>query len=527
MPKKARASDDNSIGPLSLNLAIVGGGQACRFFLELLEKESLPELDIRIVGVCDINPEAEGLRLAAAKGIYTTADFKDLFRLPDLDGIIELTNRRDVLMELVSLRPKGVGIIEHNIGRFIRNFYITEQRLKSAEAQLAGERMTSDFLIQQARQKIMVLRSDFTVMDVNDPFLVALQRTRDQVVGQPCYRVIHGLEAPCSTSMIGYQCPMIETLRTGESAHVIREDVAEDGAPAYSNIVTYPVKNSAGEVVRIIEIWRDITRALTQRWEKRVADLKSDMKVLVQEDRMISLGKLVASCVHEINNPIQGLLTFSELLQNILARKDLTPERVEEMRQYTALMSEELERCGQIVSGLLSFSRQAPRAYRDTDLNDVLKAVIALTQHKMQLQGITLKTRLVATRLGVRGDKNLLQQCFLNLIFNAIEAMAGGGELTISSRTDRSQRSACIRIADTGTGIAAADLDHIFDPFFTTKPFGEGTGLGLSIVYGVVKDHGGRIKVDSHPGEGTRFDLCFPLIEGAGAPTAAESDHGQ
>jgi signal transduction histidine kinase len=104
--------------------------------------------------------------------------------------------------------------------------------------------------------------------------------------------------------------------------------------------------------------------------------------------------------------------------------------------------------------------------------------------------------------------------------------MVGGGSLTISSRPDKSHRSACIRIADTGTGIAAADLDHIFDPFFTTKPFGEGTGLGLSIVYGVVKDHGGHLKVDSRPGEGTQFDLCFPLVDAAGKMPAGESEHG-
>ena len=518
--------NDSSANRLPLNLAIVGGGRACRFFLELLGKEPLPGLNIRIVGVCDIDPEAEGLRLAAAKGIYTTADFRDFFKLPNLDGILELTNRRDVLMELVNLRPKGMGILEHNIGRFIRNFFLTEQRLKSAEAQLAGERMTSDFLIQQARQKIVVLRNDFTIEDVNAPFLEALQHGRQEVLGQPCYRVIYGFEAPCETSVTGFQCPIIETLRTGESAHVIREETSADGGPAYSDIVTYPVKNSNGEVVRVIEIWRDITEALAQRWEKRVADLKSDMKLLVQEDRMISLGKLVASCVHEINNPIQGLLTFSELMRQTLAQETVAPAQLEEMRQYVDLMCEELDRCGKIVSGLLSFSREVPRAYRETDLNDVLGSVIALTRHKMQLQGIALETDLADTRLAVRGDKNLLQQCFLNLVFNAIEAMTGGGRLTISSRPDRFRRSACIRISDTGTGIAAADLGNIFDPFFTTKPFGEGTGLGLSIVYGVVKDHGGRVKVDSRPGEGTQFELCFPLIDDAGRPPAGEVEHG-
>ena len=149
--------------------------------------------------------------------------------------------------------------------------------------------------------------------------------------------------------------------------------------------------------------------------------------------------------------------------------------------------------------------------YTDLNLNDILEAVIALTQHKMELQEISLTIDLPEKILPIWGDDNKLQQCFLNLIFNAMEAMPSGGELIITSRINREKTSAVVEIRDTGYGIPSKNIDHIYDPFFTTKDIGEGTGLGLSIVYGVVKDHNGRVEVKSREREGTTFRLNFPL----------------
>ena len=173
-------------------------------------------------------------------------------------------------------------------------------------------------------------------------------------------------------------------------------------------------------------------------------------------------------------------------------------------------MSKELERCGNIVSGLLSFSRESTIEYNILDLNEVLEAVLTLTQHKMKLQNIQLIAKLSPKPLFAKGDANQLQQCFLNLIFNAISAMPNGGELHVISKQDKAQKKACIEIRDTGYGIPEETLDHIFDPFFTTKEGGEATGLGLSIVYGITKNHGGNIKLTSKVGEGTSVVLDFP-----------------
>jgi len=508
---KSTPSTGNNTEKLSLNLGIVGGGRACKYFLDLLGKENLPYLDIHLVGVCDINDQAEGIRLARKMGIYVTGDYKDLFRIDGLDGIIELTNSREVLLELVNHRPKRVAIIEHNIGRFIRSLYLIDQQLKSAEKQVMMEKMISEFLIQQAKQRIIVLNKDFTIEDINEAYLELLGKKREDVIGGYCYQLVRGKKEPCSVSDAGFECPMVETLRTGESAHVIHEDPISKDRAAYFNILTYPVKNNDGEIVRIIEVWRDITQEMVSKMENRVSELKSNLNKLVQEDRLISLGKLAASCVHEINNPIQGLLTFSHSIKESLTQGPPSGEELEELGRIVSLMSNELERCGSIVSGLLSFSREHSMEYTDLNLNDILEAVIALTQHKMELQEISLTIDLSEKILPIWGDANRLQQCFLNLIFNAMEAMSPGGELNIISRINEEKTSVVVEIRDTGYGIPSKNLDHIYDPFFTTKDIGEGTGLGLSIVYGVVKDHNGRVEVKSREGEGATFRLNFPL----------------
>ena len=139
------------------------------------------------------------------------------------------------------------------------------------------------------------------------------------------------------------------------------------------------------------------------------------------------------------------------------------------------------------------------------DVIGVIQQVVDLTRHKMELGSISLTFNAPDHPLMIRGDINQLQQCFLNLVFNAIEAMPSGGELLITLAALKPEKKIQIRVRDTGTGIETQDLDAVFDPFFTTKPPGEGTGLGLSIVHGVVRDHGGSITVESRPGEGTLF----------------------
>ncbi len=509
-------SDNSAVSPnkiaQTINLAIVGGGRACKFFLDLLRSESFTYLKINIVGVCDINPEAEGLVLAKEMGIYTTDNFQDLFKIKDLDSIIELTGKEDVLLEIIRLRPINVGVLEHNIGRLMRKFFEVDQRLSETEAKLVFEKNFSEFLIQQSTAAIVILNTDFTIVETNEAYLKTVNKSKKEVVGAHCYEISHGFPTPCSSAHPELKCPMVETLRTGRSAHVIHEHPEPGDHFKFCNVVTYPLKDKNGKIFRVIEIWRDISDALSDRWEKRVDELKYDLQKLVQEDRLISLGKLAASCAHEINNPIQGLLMFSRLMEEMLDEGKTSTKDLDEFKKHLSLMSKELERCGNIVSGLLSFSRESKLEYQNLDLNEVLDSVLTLTRHKINLGNIKLVTDLFRERLMIKGDINQIQQCFLNLIFNAIEAMPEGGQLRISTKFNTVEKKAVVGIQDTGYGISEKNLKHIFDPFFSTKIDGKGTGLGLSIVYGIVKNHQGSIDVNSTVGRGSLFTLSFPVI---------------
>jgi len=506
--------DTKSYGKAPQSLAIVGGGRTCKFFLKLFSLNVFTRSKVKVVGVYDTNPEGEGYLMARDMGIYTTTDLRELLRIEGLDAVIETTNSQAALHELIRLRPEHVGILELNIARWLLQFVAVDQKRRPLEQQVLFEKMISEFLIQQVTQRIVVLNTDFTIAEANAACLESIQKPRRDVIGAPCYSVIRGFNAPCASTDFGLTCPMLETIRTGRSARVIQPDLKADDPLSYSEIVTYPIKDPNGEIVRIIEIWRDISRDISSQWVQREKESRADLEKLIQEDRLISLGKLVASCVHEINNPIQGLITFSHIILDMLKEGQLASDDLDQLRNFAQLMTTELERCGSIVSGLLSFSRESSMEYRDTNLNEVLSAVLNLISHRIKLQDIELEVDLAPDISSIHGDANKLQQCFLNLIFNSIEAMTSGGHLKILSRPDPKEESVRVEICDTGTGIAEEDQDHIFDPFFTTKPMGKGTGLGLSIVYGVVKSHGGKVEVKSRVNEGTNFILHFPIHTG-------------
>ena len=503
---------DHANETFPLNIAIVGGGRTCRFFLELIHNDPFPFFNIKILGVCDKNAEAEGIRLAEEMGIYTTDNLHELLNIEHLDSVLELTGKRKVLLEIIRLKPRGVGVLEYNISRILRNLLDTSRRLESTEQRLIAEKAFSNLLIQQSTAAIVIINTDFTIIDVNDTYLNTVKKTKDTVIGFHCYEISHGINSPCSSAFPGVKCPMLETLRTGKNVHVIHDHPGPDGQRVFCNLTTYPVRNGNGDVIRVIEFWRDITAEFSERWNKREEKLKSNIRKMVQEDRMISLGKLAASCAHEINNPIQGLLTFCDYMLEILHAGRPADEQLKKFKDHLSLMSMELERCGGIVSGLLSFARESSVDYKPLDLNEVLNSVLTLTRHKLELGNIKLATDLYPAPIFLEGDVNQLQQCFLNLVFNAIESMPKGGALAVTSRMDKETGEALVEIRDTGYGIPETVRDKLFDPFFTTKDIGKGTGLGLSIVYGVVKNHKGKIKVNSREREGSTFTVTFPVI---------------
>jgi signal transduction histidine kinase len=243
---------------------------------------------------------------------------------------------------------------------------------------------------------------------------------------------------------------------------------------------------------------------------RRLEQQFADQARLLHQDKMISLGRLAASVVHEINNPLAGVLNYARLMLKILKKGPLTTDYQQKFENYLNLMANEINRCSTIVSNLLTFSRKSEVEFTSVAVNELVEKCLMLSGHKLKLSNISLETRLQETLPIVKGDYNQLQQCLINLIFNAIDAMPNGGKLLVATSHRSGDQTVSIQIQDTGCGISKRDLSHIFEPFFTTKSEGQGLGLGLAMVEGIVERHKGRIEVTSELGKGTTFTLLVP-----------------
>jgi signal transduction histidine kinase len=278
-----------------------------------------------------------------------------------------------------------------------------------------------------------------------------------------------------------------------------------------SDFITKPVSNHSLSLALARAKDRYTSRKKLQDYAKFLERQAADQAQILHQDKMMSLGRLAASVVHEINNPLSGILNYSRLMSKILKTGPLKKERADKFTKYLALIETETERCSQIVSSLLAFSRKAPPAVGPVRIQEILQKCTSLSLHKLELQNISLTTSIQPNFPAIQADANQLQQCIINLIFNAIDAMPTGGSLGIAChyRADKTQVS--IAVTDTGAGISEANLPHIFEPFFTTKHEGYGVGLGLATVYGIIEHHNGRIEVNSRPGDGTTFIITLPV----------------
>jgi len=231
-------------------------------------------------------------------------------------------------------------------------------------------------------------------------------------------------------------------------------------------------------------------------------NLKHFQAQMVQTEKLVSLGQLAAGAAHEINNPLTGILGYSDLLVDDPALGERQRVVAEKIRTLS-------RRIKTLVTSLLSFARRVPTERMSLDLNQVLASALHLSNLDLRGKHIQVQTDSDPDLPQMCGDANQVLQVFFNLISNAVDALeeVGGGKLVI--RTSHSDGKLAIEFSDTGPGIKSPQ--HVFDPFFTTKPVGKGTGLGLSICYGIVQEHGGRIECFNRPEGGATFVVEFPV----------------
>jgi len=255
---------------------------------------------------------------------------------------------------------------------------------------------------------------------------------------------------------------------------------------------------------------RQLNQTLEDRVRQKTEELRRAQANLIQVEKMVSLGTLAATVAHELNNPLEGILTYAKLIRKRLQHPDLTEQEREEILSELKMISDETSRCGTIVKNLLLFSRRKVGEMKENDLLAIVEQSLKLISHHLNMNNITLVKEFEQNLPHVYCDAEQIEQALLALEINAVEAMPQGGELRVMVKRGPSQ-TMIITVADTGIGICKEDLEHIFEPFFTTKHEGKGTGLGLAVVYGIVERHGGSIAVQSEPNKGTTFTITLPM----------------
>jgi two-component system, NtrC family, sensor kinase len=332
---------------------------------------------------------------------------------------------------------------------------------------------------------VQIVSAEYEILRANLKFAAVCGKDIGAIIGRKCYDVFAKRDRPCDG------CPLAEALsKDARTRAPLRNVISrlEFEANAYP-LGTGAVPDSA------VLSYRDITE------ERRLH------RELVQQEKMAAIGVLAGGVAHEINNPLGGILAFTQLMKRDALGNGTLIADLEEVERAAI-------RCKKIVADLLEFSRVTRESDRlPVDINILLEKIFPFVQCEIRSYNVELDFRASSPLPRVLANPDRLQQVFINLMTNACHAMPKGGTLTVETREEGKGEWIVVSVADTGVGIPAEIREHIFEPFFTTKAPGGGTGLGLSISYRIIRDHGGEISCESTEGEGTTFTVRLPAAE--------------
>lgn len=471
-----------------MNIAVVGAGTRCLALLKALRDPVFESLQARVVAVADERDQAICMEQARREGLVVTKDYNDLLQRDDIDLIIEMTGKEEIFYDILRKKKKTVRAFDNRTAQLfweISKISALQEKTKQELAQ--AKNLYNVFINELMEEDVMVISPSYEIIDINETLSKKIGLDKKQVIGRFCYEVSHHQSTPCSGDK--HPCPLKKSIGTRKSSKTTHIHRGPGDREIVYSISCYPIFQE-GEVVAVVEIGRDITKDMNMQ------------KMMMEQEKLASIGRLAAGVAHEINNPMTTILTTAMLIQEELDPGD--PNYAE-----LKTIADETLRCRKIVNSLLSFARQTKPEKNRHDINEIILEAAALTRKQAAFKDVALETDLSPDAPTVSVDKDQIQQVFINLALNAIEATDEGGKISLSSTVNAADNSVSVFVSDTGTGILEQDLERIFEPFFTTKE--TGTGLGLAITHGLVEQNEGAISVQSRVGEGTTFEIRFPL----------------
>lgn len=505
------------MGSSITNIGIVGGGLFCKEVLEKMIRDyRKEEVNARFCAVAAPDPQGPGVLHAKKKGLKVFDDYHKLYD-PSLgiDLIIILTPEDEILDDILATKPPHIRVLSYHVFEIVwKVIGLEERKLRERTKELQT-------ILNGIQDFICVIDPDFNIVEINEAFTNKMYKRRGKIVGKKCYEIFQGSKEPCDEKRM--LCPLKRVIRDRDKVSQVITQMDPKGQARHFEVNIYPIWEKDGKISKFIDISRDITkrlkeeeemtRRLEQMVEERTRQLKETHNKLLHQDKMASLGKLAASMVHEINNPIAGVLNLILLIKRIFEEEKLIKNTQADIIRYLDLMENETRRIGQIVSSLLTFSRQSKMELHELDLNQLIEETLFLNSNLFKISRVKIEKRLDRNLPEIMGSADQLQQVFMNIISNAVESMEDNEDGVLRIKTTREKDKVVIIFEDTGVGIPEENLSKIFDPFFTTKKNGKGLGLGLSVAYGIIQEHGGSIDVKSTPRKGSIFKVKLPFRE--------------
>lgn len=488
------------------NVAIIGGGWTCLEFLEMLANDYRYQLKMNVVGVASEGYKGVGIDFAYRWGVDTiVSDYHELYKHPEIDLLIELTGKQEIANEISRTKPSHMHFIDHVGARFFWELFKVADEKNRIEKETARELLLSRFKLQETQEFLQnILRNSpniiFTtdtsgkILSINNLVESTLGKSRKSLTGKPLVSLAQDTE---------YFSKLIQKAFEKGSAQVDEIILLHsDGTPLYFTVSLTAISDPEHKPTGLFGICRNITK------RKRLQE------ELEHSERLAAIGRIAAGITHEINNPLAIINESAnwtvEVLEDIHC---LSLEERNELQTTVTNIIEQTKRCQAITRGLLGFARKSETAAVPVDLHKLLENTLFLLSYEVKYLPIRFEKRFAPNLPEIISDPQLLEQVFVNLLTNAIQAIkeksSKDGQISLTTESD--ENTVSIHVEDNGVGIAENKINKIFDIFYTSKPTGKGTGLGLALCNDIIKKLGGIITVKSQVGKGTVFTVRLPF----------------
>jgi PAS domain S-box-containing protein len=371
----------------------------------------------------------------------------------------------------------------------IENSLLYQEQEKRAE-ELALLKEFNESIVESVNVGLLAVDEVGRITRCNSTFEEMLDLSREQTVGKKIREVFDEAFALNLETILGKSSWHLTEIRNAYK--LLTNDFK--GNPLILNVAIAPLRPVSEDQKGAIIVLEDVTSRVKLE------------ETLQQSEKLSSIGLLAAGVAHEVNTPLTGVSSYTQMLLNMIPETDPKHALLQKVNKQT-------ERASHIVGNLLNFSRTGNATeFAEIDINRLLDDTLQLLEPQLRKSQITINKNYSKVPPKIFGNAGKLQQVFTNLILNARDSIIGEGEIALNTALQK-ENEVVIEVSDTGVGIEQENLNKIYDPFFTTKGVGSGTGLGLAVTYGIVQEHTGTIQATSEIGEGTTFKLVFPIAK--------------